>query len=147
MIAIAERDGMIRHRLGISVLALLALVSLACHRDMEMPESVGEPTDSGRLEAVRNRGKLICGSRTDVPGYGYLDESGNNEGFDVDLCRAVAAAVLGDASAIEIRIFTAAERGPVLQSGEIDLLVRTVTWTTARDAQWGNFAQTMFYDG
>ena len=138
---------MIRHKLGIPALMLLALVSLACHRDMDMPETDGEPTDAGRLEAVRERGKLICGTRTDVPGYGYLDESGNNAGFDVDLCRAVAAAVLGDADAIEIRIFTAAERGPVLQSGEIDLLVRTVTWTAARDAQWGNFAQTMFYDG
>ena len=124
--------------------ALVSLASLACHRDMEMPETDGEPTDAGRLEAVRDRGKLICGSRTDVPGYGYLDESGNNAGFDVDLCRAVAAAVLGDPNAIEIRLVTAAERGPVLQSGEIDLLVRTVTWTTARDAQWGNFAQTMF---
>ena len=146
-IAIAERGGMNRHRLGTSALALLALASLACHRDMEMPETDGEPTDAGRLEAVRDRGKLICGSRTDVPGYGFLDESGNNVGFDVDLCRAVAAAVLGDPKAIEVRIFTAAERGPVLQSGEIDLLVRTVTWTAARDAQWGNFAHTMFYDG
>ena len=136
------------HRtLGIAALVLLALVSLACHRDMEMPETDGEPTDAGRLEAVRERGKLICATRTDVPGYGYLDESGNNAGFDVDLCRAVAAAVLGDPKAIEVRLITAAERGPVLQSGEIDLLVRTVTWTTARDAQWGNFAQTMFYDG
>ena len=130
-----------------TALVLLALVSLACHRDMEMPEKDGQPADSDRLEAVKERGKLICGTRTDVPGYGYLDESGNNAGFDVDLCRAVAAAVLGDAAAIEVRIFTAAERGPAIQSGEIDLLVRTVTWTTARDAQWGNFAQTMFYDG
>ena len=138
---------MIRHKLGIPALMLLALVSLACHQDMEMPETVGQPTDAGRLEAVRERGKLICATRTDVPGYGYLDESGNNAGFDVDLCRAVAAAVLGDPKAIEVRLITAAERGPVLQSGEIDLLVRTVTWTAARDAQWGNFAQTMFYDG
>jgi general L-amino acid transport system substrate-binding protein len=76
-----------------------------------------------------------------------MDASGNNVGFDIDLCRAVAAAVLGNNNAIEIRLITASERGPTIQSGEVDLLVRTVTWTTSRDAQWGNYVQTMFYDG
>ena len=100
-----------------------------------------------RLDAVRARGHVICASRNDVPGYGFLDASGNNVGFDIDLCRALAAAVLGDPNAIEIRLITAAERGPTIQSGEVDMLVRTVTWTTSRDAQWGNYAQTMFFDG
>ena len=103
--------------------------------------------EGSRLETVKDRGKVICASRNDVPGYGYLDESGNNMGFDIDLCRAMAAAVLGDPNAIEIRLISAAERGPTIQSGEVDMLVRTVTWTTSRDAQWGNYAQTMFYDG
>ena len=102
---------------------------------------------ANRLQAIKDRGKLICASRNDVPGYGFLDTSGNNVGFDIDLCRAVATAVLGDPNAIEIRLITAAERGPTIQSGEVDLLVRTVTWTTSRDAQWGNYVQTMFYDG
>ncbi len=100
-----------------------------------------------RLKQVQERGRVICASRNDVPGYGYLDESGNNEGFDIDLCRALAAAVLGDPKAIEIKLITAADRGPTIQSGEVDMLVRTVTWTTSRDAQWGNYTQTMFYDG
>ena len=100
-----------------------------------------------RLDAVRARDKVICASRNDVPGYGFLDDNGNNVGFDIDLCRALAAAVLGDPNKIEIRLITAAERGPTIQSGEVDMLVRTVTWTTSRDAQWGNYAQTMFYDG
>jgi general L-amino acid transport system substrate-binding protein len=103
--------------------------------------------EGGRLETVKARGNLICASRNDVPGYGSLDDAGNNVGFDIDLCRAMAAAVLGDPNAIEIRLITAAERGPTIQSGEVDLLVRTVTWTTSRDAQWGNYVQTMFYDG
>ena len=104
--------------------------------------------DTGsRLAQVQDRGKVICASRNDVPGYGSLDDSGRNVGFDIDLCRAVAAAVLGDPEAIEIQFITAAERGPTIQSGEVDVLVRTVTWTTSRDAQWGNYAQTMFYDG
>ncbi len=103
--------------------------------------------EGGRLQTVKDRGKVICASRNDVPGYGFLDEAGNNVGFDIDLCRALAAAVLGDPNAIEIRLISAAERGPTIQSGEVDMLVRTVTWTTSRDAQWGNYAQTMFYDG
>ena len=102
---------------------------------------------SNRLQQVKDRGKVICASRNDVPGYGSMDASGNNVGFDIDLCRALATAVLGDPNAIEIRLITAAERGPTIQSGEVDMLVRTVTWTSSRDAQWGNYAQTMFYDG
>ena len=103
--------------------------------------------EANRLQAIKDRDVLICASRNDVPGYGFLDASGNNVGFDIDLCRAVATAVLGDPNKIEIRLITAAERGPTIQSGEVDLLVRTVTWTTSRDAQWGNYVQTMFYDG
>ena len=118
--------------------------------EVMMPEPTDEMPpveEGGRLELVRERGRVICASRDDVPGYGYLDADGNNVGFDIDLCRAVAAAVLGDPNAIEIRLITAAQRGPTVQSGEVDMLVRTVTWTTSRDAQWGNYAQTMFYDG
>ena len=104
--------------------------------------------EANRLQTVKDRGTLICASRNDVPGYGSIDPtSGDNVGFDIDLCRAVAAAVLDDPNAIEIRLITAAERGPTIQSGEVDMLVRTVTWTTSRDAQWGNYVQTMFYDG
>ena len=114
----------------------------------EMMDKEGMMMEGGnRLQTVQDRGKVICASRNDVPGYGFLDEAGNNVGFDIDLCRALAAAVLGDPNAIEIRLISAAERGPTIQSGEVDMLVRTVTWTTSRDAQWGNYAQTMFYDG
>ena len=123
--------------------------------DMEAMETkmagMEEPKDTmmmgARLTAVQERGKVICASRNDVPGYGSFDAAGKNVGFDIDLCRALAAAVLGDPDAIEIRLITAAERGPTVQSGEVDMLVRTVTWTTFRDASWGNYAQTMFYDG
>ena len=127
--------------IGVGLLVAVAAALAACGNgdDEEMGDS--------RLDTVKDRGKVICASRNDVPGYGSLDASGNNVGFDIDLCRAVAAAVLGDPNAIEIRLITAAERGPTVQSGEVDLLVRTVTWTTSRDAQWGNYVQTMFYDG
>ena len=99
------------------------------------------------VAAVKARGKVVCGARTDLLGFGYLDAAGRNVGFDVDFCRAVAAAVFGDAEAVEIVPLTAAERGPALQTGEIDLLSRNVTWTSSRDAQWGNFVVVMFYDG
>ena len=100
-----------------------------------------------RLAMVRERGTLLCASNNNVAGFGFLDAGGNTVGFDVDLCRAVAAAVLGDADAVEFRTVEAAERGPAMQSGEIDVMSNLTTWTSSRDASWGNFVQTMFYDG
>jgi general L-amino acid transport system substrate-binding protein len=121
-------------------------------RIVEVPaEDVTQPPApapaGGRLQTVRDRGRLVCGSRTDLAGFGYLDASGGNVGFDVDVCRAVAAAVLGDPEAVEIVPLTAAERGPALQTGEVDILSRNATWTTTREAEWGNFTAVTFYDG
>ena len=131
-------------RLGLVVVALaLVIAAIAACGD----EEEAAPEVVNRLAAVKARGTLICASRNDVPGYGSLDAAGRNVGFDIDLCRAVATAVLGDPEAIQINYITAAERGPTIQSGEVDLLVRTVTWTTSRDAQWGNYVHTTFYDG
>ena len=106
----------------------------------------GGPAHS-RLERVKSRGKLVCAGRVDLPGLGYLDANGRNIGIDPDLCRAVAAAIFGNGEAIEFIPVTAAERGPTIQSGEVDILLRTATWTTTRDAQWGNFTTVTFYDG
>ncbi len=112
-----------------------------------IPDQQGSAWNYSRIEWIRDRGYLVCASRNDVPGWGHVEGNGNNAGFDIDLCRAVAAAVLGDPSAIEIRLISAAERGPTIQSGEVDMMVRTVTWTSSRDVAWGSFAQIMFYDG
>jgi general L-amino acid transport system substrate-binding protein len=92
---------------------------------------------------------LNCGGNANVPGFGYLDPDTNEfAGFDVDFCRAVAAAVLGDATALEVRATTGTDRFPVLQSGEIDVLSRNTTWTLSRDTSLGfNFAPVTFYDG
>ena len=100
-----------------------------------------------RLQLITERGKLICASRDNVPGWGLADGSGRIVGFDVDLCRAVAVAVLGDADAVEIVPISARERGPTIKSGGVDMMARTITWTSARDANWGNYAHIMFYDG
>jgi len=109
---------------------------------------VTQPQGYGTIAArVRERGKVVCGIHTELLGFGYLDANGRNIGFDIDLCRAVAAAVLGDPEAIEFVPITAADRGPVLQTGEVDLVSRNMTWTSKRDAEWGNFTVTTFYDG
>ena len=100
-----------------------------------------------RLAMVQNRGNLVCASNNSLTGFGYINAAGDTVGFDIDLCRAVAAAVLGDADAVEYRPTTAAERGPTMQSGEVDMMSRNTTWTSSRNITWGNFAPTMFYDG
>ena len=127
-----------------AALAAAALLALAaCGETGE----AGEGTTGNRLETVKDRGNLVCASHTDNPGYGYLDSAGNNRGFDIDLCRAVAAAVFGDPGAVEVVSITSVQRGPTIQAGGSDMLSLTVTWTTTRDAQWGNFINVMFYDG
>ncbi|MYA60806.1 MAG: amino acid ABC transporter substrate-binding protein [Chloroflexi bacterium] len=102
---------------------------------------------ANRLAAIKDRGNVVCATGNDTPGFHSLNEAGLSVGFDVDLCRAVAAAVLDDADAVDYRFTDLAERGPALQSGEIDLMNLTTTWTSNRDINWGNFAPVMFYDG
>ncbi len=114
---------------------------------MEGAAMAGEAMDGNRLATVRERGNLICAANNSLAGFGFIDDAGNARGFDIDLCRAVAAAVLGNADAVEYRPTTAAERGPTMQSGEVDMMSRNTTWTTSRNEGWGNFAPTMFYDG
>lgn len=106
------------------------------------------PAAGGRLALVKSRGKLICGVNDALPGFSFLDKAtGQFSGFDADYCRAVAAAVLGDAKAVEFRPLNTGQRGPALQTGEIDVLIRNTTWTVSRDTSWGLFAPTTFYDG
>lgn len=107
------------------------------------------PAASGdTLATVRERGHVICGGNASVPGFGFLDEEGNFSGFDIDFCKAVAAAVFGDAEAYEVRPLSSQERFTALQSGEIDVLIRNTTWTLSRDTDLGsNFTATTFYDG
>ena len=98
------------------------------------------------LDLVRRRGHLVCATSDAIPGFGYLAD-GENAGFDVDLCRAVAAAALGDPNAVEFRISIPTGLGAAVRSGEIDMVARILTATTTREAEWGNFVHTMYYDG
>lgn len=103
---------------------------------------------SATLDDVQARGELICGVTQGVPGFSNPDDQGNWSGFDVDICRAVAAAVLDDADAVRYVPLSNTERFTALQSGEVDLLSRTTTRTLNRDTALGlNFAPVVFYDG
>jgi len=105
-------------------------------------------TQAATLQDVQDAGELRCGVSNGLPGFSQPDSDGNWAGLDVDTCRAIAAAVLGDADAVEFIPLTAAERFTALQSGEIDVLSRNTTWTTTRDASLGlNFTGTNYYDG
>ncbi len=135
---------------GETVETVVETVIVTVEVPAEGGEEAGQIVSVGRgdiYNRVIERGKVVCGSRTDLLGFGYLDADGRNVGFDIDLCRAVAAAVLGDPEAVEFVPLTAAERGPALQTGEVDILSRNLTWTSTRDSQWGNFTIVMFYDG
>lgn len=100
------------------------------------------------LDAVRARGQVICGVNTAAPGFAGADSRGNWNGLDVDTCRAVAAAVLGDAQKVKFVPLSSLQRFTALQSGEIDVLARNTTWTLTRDASMGAvFAAINYYDG
>lgn len=105
--------------------------------------------EGGRLATVQDRGTLICGVHGSLPGFGVVDSAGEWTGFDVDFCRAVAAAVLGDASAVEYRPLSAQERFTAVQTGEVDVLFRNSTWTLTRDSSevGMEFMPVNFYDG
>ncbi len=100
------------------------------------------------LQETLDRGEVQCGVSDGLAGFSAPDDEGNWQGLDVDICRAVAAAVLGDADAVRYISLNAVERFTALQSGEVDLLSRNTTWTTIRDTTLGlNFTGVTFYDG
>jgi general L-amino acid transport system substrate-binding protein len=105
--------------------------------------------EGATVKAIKERGKVNCVGNANLIGFGYLDPDTNEfTGFDIDFCKAYAAAVLGDATAVEIIPSDATQRFPLLQSGEGDVLARNTTWTISRDTSLGfNFAPTTFYDG
>ena len=106
------------------------------------------PGQAATLDDVKAAGTLKCGINTGLPGFAYTDDAGNWTGFDVAYCRAMAAAVLGDANAISYVNLTGKTRFPALASGEIDVLSRNTTWTYSRDVDLGfTFIGVSYYDG
>ena len=106
--------------------------------------------ETSRLDLVRQRGELLCGVSGKIPGFSFLSPEGRYTGLDIDICRAMAAAFVGDAESVQYRPLTAPERFTALRSGEIDLLSRNTTHTLSRDASGGNglsVGPVVFHDG
>ena len=100
------------------------------------------------LDSVRSKGFVQCGVNTGLAGFSQPDSKGVWKGIDVDLCRAVAAAVFGDSNKVRYTPLTAQQRFTALQSGEVDILARNTTWTITRDTSLGlNFVGVNYYDG
>ena len=144
----------------LALISALMLVFTACTSDDGGEETTTTAADGGgedngngdsmggTLAAVIEADQIVCGVNDGLPGFGVVDDAGEYTGFDVDFCRVVAAAILGDATKVEFFPLTAEARFPALQAGEIDLMVRNTTWTATRDGQEGaNFLFTTFYDG
>ncbi len=111
--------------------------------------AMAQPTKPGvTLERVQKEGVLSCGVSQGLPGFSTPDDKGNWTGLDVDVCRAVAAAIFNDPTKVKFVPLSAKDRFTALQSGEIDLLSRNTTWTLSRDTSLGvNFAGVTYYDG
>jgi general L-amino acid transport system substrate-binding protein len=116
----------------------------ACAWAAVMGTAAAGPT----LDAIKSRGMVVCGVNTGLAGFALPDREGNFKGLDADTCRAIAAAVLGDAKKVKFVPTTAQQRFTALQTGEIDVLTRNTTWTLLRDTDNGfNFAPPNYYDG
>jgi len=110
--------------------------------------AAGAAQAQSTLDAVQKKGFVQCGVNTGLAGFSQPDSRGEWKGLDVDLCRAIAAAVFGDASKVRYTPLTAQQRFTALQSGEVDMLSRNTTWTVTRDTSLGlNFAGVNYYDG
>jgi general L-amino acid transport system substrate-binding protein len=100
------------------------------------------------LDTVKQRGKMVCGVNTGLAGFGSPNDQGQWSGLDIDMCKAVAAAIFGDASKVDFKPLNAEQRFTALQSGEVDMLARNSTWTLSRDTQLGlDFVAVNYYDG
>jgi general L-amino acid transport system substrate-binding protein len=126
-----------------SLIAAGAALALALPAAAQTTATAG-PT----LASTRAKGVVDCGAHPGAPGFGVTDSRGLYQGLEADTCRAVAAAIFGDPSKVRFTVVTSAARLPALQSGQIDLLPRTTTWTQSRDTANGlNFTAVTFYDG
>ncbi len=136
------------------VTGLLALSISSCGANSDNTEATTSNktttnnSNTSRLETVKSRGTLICGVNGQLPGFSFINENGEYSGMDVDICRAIAAALFNDPDQVEFRDLSGDERFTAVISGEVDLLSRNTTWTVSRDTTVGmEFAPTTFYDG
>ncbi len=130
------------------IIGALALGALVISLDIASLGIAQQAAPASRLDAIKKRGKLICGVNALLPGFGFLDSNGKYSGFDIDFCRGVSAAVFGDASKVDFVSLNAAARFTAIQSGEVDVVFRNSTMTSSRDGEVGvDFGPVNFYDG
>jgi general L-amino acid transport system substrate-binding protein len=147
-------------RAGLTAILVLGLALAACERpapsarpapvtrDVANGPAVYKPEVSPTLAAVRKRGYVACGVHPGLPGFAFPDARGQWRGFDVDICRALAAATLGDAAKVRFTIIEGRDRFSALQAGRIDVLSRNTSLTFARDVGLGlSFPAITYYDG
>ncbi|NJK40954.1 MAG: amino acid ABC transporter substrate-binding protein [Acaryochloridaceae cyanobacterium SU_2_1] len=129
-----------------SLLVTLPLVS--CSSSSDSPAGTNnEAKAKGRLQQVLNQNKLRCGISGELPGFSVLDDQGTYSGLDVDVCRAIAAALFDDPTKVEYVPLNAKERFTAVQAGDVDILSRNTTWTVDRDStNQLAFAPVVFYD-
>jgi general L-amino acid transport system substrate-binding protein len=110
---------------------------------------LASPAHAGKtIDTIKQRGAIQCGVSTGVAGFSLPDNQGNWSGLDADTCRAIAAALLGDAKKVNFVPLNSQQRFTAIQSGEVDLLARNTTWTLTRDASLGlEFTAITYYDG
>lgn len=153
-------SGRIRRALAAAIAGAAVLVLAACGQREPAGEATVEEArtaaatgpvrlpDSPVLTAIKRRGRLNCGVHEGLVGFAYIDNRGGWRGFDVDFCRALAAAVLGDPEAVRFVPLTNTQRFEALRSGRVDVLWRTTSWTLSREALEGvRFAGINYYDG
>ena len=124
-------------------ISAVVVAGFAASVGLAMPAQAG-----ATLDKIKQAGSLSCGVQAGTPGFGQPDSQGKYSGFNIDICRAISAAVFGDADKVKYVPLTAQQRFTALQSGEVDILSNNTTWTLQRDTQLGlNFGPVVFYDG
>ncbi|WP_342587981.1 amino acid ABC transporter substrate-binding protein [Pseudorhodoplanes sinuspersici] len=126
----------------------IVFVSAICLSIGAVGDAAAHGSASPTLDAIRSRGVIICGAAPNLPGFAAVNERGEWSGLYVDVCRAVAVAIFGNATKVKFVATTTQNRLPMLQTGEIDILASNTTWTLAREAALGlQFTGVTFYDG
>jgi general L-amino acid transport system substrate-binding protein len=146
MIKSMRRSGLI-----LAIIPIILALS-ACSSGSEKTATTASTSEakvtSDRWNIIKSRGKLICGVSGELPGFSFVGTDGKYSGIDVDVCRAIAAAVFDDPEAVEYSNLNSKERFTALQTGEVDILSRNTSWTLSRDTTQGlDFAPVVFYDG
>ncbi|MDB9372443.1 amino acid ABC transporter substrate-binding protein [Nodularia sphaerocarpa] len=140
----------IRRSALILAIAPLIFAITACNNPGETTNTNNPATQTtrNRWDAIKSRGQLVCGVSGQIPGFSFVETDGKYSGIDVDICRAIAAALFDNPDAVDFRNLSAQERFTALQTGEIDVLSRNTSWTLSRATSMGlEFAPVVFYDG